>query len=766
MEKQVRVEANISETVGESRGEPASYAAIASGSRRLSFSDPGVRDEYIRVFLAWLPKVLHDAPGLQWDQLPSPVMGYLIRGVTDCPDAIPIALAVGCAMDAIKKQTLLGYCRQLTQLFRKLRTHYGMKAFVDLRTRPIWDRFINGRTPSSGDVRLLETYASFASLHERAYLERLDVRQRLIWEQYMLPSLPPGLLEKQGLNKASRNVTELRRREQADVLVPVFPLLVEIAQLRKQASERLIKEFRKHRDRAIAGEIELPYQFQYTDRQFSITEDALSVAEVKLIEREVTHICVLWDRVSWLHGHSERYGRNAHRDANLRLHAYAPERTLYFLQYEGNPAHLLWCGELIAHRRLGHVTGGRKDYSASRPGLLTPELSDSAWLRNAWHPEDVLFEPESLYRATLFAAALASLALTNGSRLNELLQVSATRFETIVVDELSNQQPTGRKIGILVQNLLPKGYRQESDRQFFLIGEMAGRLLMEIGQLLEATHDGVIPVVHPRENSKEEDLHPEPYLFQWSASANGRLGLLTSSDVGNLLRFLFHGLTITTRTGKPVRVAPHLLRHVLATHARTVQKVPAEAVACLLHHRVILTDSTRTLTISEATAYYSRLTMEQLLALLFEAQSTLISHRSFSYLEVPHPQSLEQMEAALRKVFEQWGMIGPTALGYCSAGLCVRPSNRALCLDCPHLVPHYDNLPKAKTWRKLYVLQAQLHDAHGHSVDAKQARQMIQYLDDIINLMQIQIRTRQDAGILPFADTLPPAQDDMENFDD
>ena len=29
-----------------------------------------------------------------------------------------------------------------------------------------------------------------------------------------------------------------------------------------------IKEFRKQRDRAIAGEIELPYQFQYVDRQF------------------------------------------------------------------------------------------------------------------------------------------------------------------------------------------------------------------------------------------------------------------------------------------------------------------------------------------------------------------------------------------------------------------------------------------------------------------------------------------------------------------
>jgi hypothetical protein len=53
----------------------------------------------------------------------------------------------------------------------------------------------------------------------------------------------------------------------------------------------------------------------------------------------------------------------------------------------------------------------------------------------------VLFEPESLYRGILFATALATLSLTNGSRVSELLQVSASRFETIVVDELKNQHP-------------------------------------------------------------------------------------------------------------------------------------------------------------------------------------------------------------------------------------------------------------------------------------------------------------------------------------
>src|SRR5258708_8169406 len=244
----------------------------------------------------------------------------------------------------------------------------------------------------------------------------------------------------------------------------------------------------------------------------------------------------------------------------------------------------------------------------------------------------LLFEPDSLDRGVVYAATLATLAVTNGSRVSELVQVSATRFETIVVDELKQQQPTGRKIGLLVQKLLPKGYAEESERQFFLSGEMARRLLREIGQLLEATHGGIIPVVHPTRSTKEDDLLPEPYLFQWNANADGRLGLLSREDVGRLLRFLFYGLSFATRTGKPIRIAPHLLRHVLATHARTVQKVPAEAVAHLLHHRVTPSGSTPALTIPEATAYYHWLPSAQALALLFSAPTIFHSLQERSYV--------------------------------------------------------------------------------------------------------------------------------------
>jgi len=542
--------------------------------------------------------------------------------------------------------------------------------------------------------------------------------------------------------------------------------------------EHLYKAFCDSRDQADAGVLSLPYHFQYTDRSIALTEDAPTIAAVSLVERNVTLTLTLWNRDSWVEAHPELYGRCSQWQRRRQLFAYAAEKEIYFLQYEGDPSDLLWCGDILAtwpvltapaaqsEAENGEARRWHTVLCLNRPGLLAPPKRSSVWFRHAMSTGAILFEPESLYRGTLYATALAALALTNGSRVSELLQVSATRFETIVVDETRQQQPTGRKIGLLVQKLLPKGYTQESERQLFLIGEMAGRLLREIGQLLQATHEGAIPIVHPTRSTKSEDLAPEPYLFQWEASANGRLGLLSNEDVARLLRFLFHGLTLTTRTGKPIRIAPHLLRHVLATHVRTVQNVPAEAVAYLLHHRVVLSGSTHALTIPEATAYYSRLPTAQLLAFLFEAQSTLAPSGERTYLPAPSPRTLEQMDEALRQIFEQWSLIGPTVLGFCGAGLCVRPNHRALCLGCRFLVPHYSALPHAHTWRELYVLHAEQHEAHGHAVDAKQARQMIQYLDDLITIMQIQIRARQDGGYLPFADTLLPNANQERKEDD
>ena len=624
---------------------------------RRAFSNPADRATHLRLFLAWLPRILQDAPGIRWDELPSQAMGHLVRTVADHPDATPIALAVGCAMHGMKRNTLLHVSSMLLTLCRHLRAHFGMTQISQLQKRDIWMRFVTGRQLTGGEVRLLTNYASVTTSHLRTYLEHLDERHRVVIAPFVFPSLPARFLELHAQHKASVLAAQARRKEQSDILTPLLPLLIEVAQLRKQAMERLYQAFCAARKQAQAGQVSLPYRFQHTDRNMTLTEDAPTIAAVSLVERSVTLTLTLWTRETWVEAHPELYGRCAQWQRGRQLFAYAAEKEIYFLQYEGDLQDLLWCGDILATWPVLAAPDSQPDeaeYGKSRrwhtalclnrPGLLAPPKRSSVWFRHAMSAGAILFEPESLFRGVLYATALATLALTNGSRVSELLQVSATRFETIVVDETKQQQPTGRKIGLLVQKLLPKGYTQESERQLFLVGEMAGRLLREIGQLLQATHGGAIPVVHPTRSTKSEDLAPEPYLFQWEASADGHLGLLSTEDVGRLLRFLFHGLTFTTRTGKPIRIAPHLLRHVLATHVRTVQNVPAEAVAYLLHHRVLLAGSTHVLSIPEATAYYSRLPTAQLLALLFETQATLTPSLERSYVQAPSPQTLEQMD--------------------------------------------------------------------------------------------------------------------------
>lgn len=146
----------------------------------------------------------------------------------------------------------------LLSLLRRLRANYGMNQFSHLADRELWTRFVSGRQLSPGEVRALTVYATIAFTHERIYLESLDERRRLLLEPYALPPLPARFLERYAQRRASAEATIARRKEQSDVLVPLFPLLIELAQFHKQAAERLYKAFCLYRDQAEACEIALP----------------------------------------------------------------------------------------------------------------------------------------------------------------------------------------------------------------------------------------------------------------------------------------------------------------------------------------------------------------------------------------------------------------------------------------------------------------------------------------------------------------------------
>ena len=142
MKKQVQVERESVKETHSSGDEATLQEELPARQRALNFRNPGEREAHIRAFLAWLPKVLHDAPGIDWTRLPSEVMGYLIRSVGDSLDAIPIALAISCAMDGIGNNTLHTYSHQLTSLLTAI-------------TNRLWNEgiFRTRHTPDLGPVR-------------------------------------------------------------------------------------------------------------------------------------------------------------------------------------------------------------------------------------------------------------------------------------------------------------------------------------------------------------------------------------------------------------------------------------------------------------------------------------------------------------------------------------------------------------------------------------------------------------------------------------
>ncbi len=366
-----------------------------------------------------------------------------------------------------------------------------------------------------------------------------------------------------------------------------------------------------------AGEAALPYPFHYIETIPEINRDARSISEVQVQGREVTMKWVLWDKATWVQHHPERYSEESVRRADNGRDAYSGQQNSFFVQFKGNVSDLLWFGDLVEHavfRSFSTVPTPvegyqeRWDYArqmgfsrgcfGGRSGLLSP--GDSWFTSAAGRGDELLIEFESLYRGVLFGAALALLALSNGSRVSELLQVSwnkerrITRTETVVLIGEDGQprmgndgRPLTKQVNLHFQHLLPKGAKTEEERQLFPLSNEVLRLLGEIKTLLEETH-GEIPIVAPaRSNGKREHLKPERYLFQWDASPDGKVGALNESDVTKLLRFILHGLDVTTAQGEPIMVSTHVLRHVMATHARHYRHVPPEAIAYFfLHHRL------------------------------------------------------------------------------------------------------------------------------------------------------------------------------------
>ncbi len=740
----------------------AEQTSTPTTARRVNFSD-GNRALHLQAFFKWLPETLHDAPLINWTQLPSRTIGYLVNTVGDSPFAETLAIAAFTATAPLREPGLMHHVSSLNILLNELQTLCGLQNVAGL-TSKIWEAYMAKKKLTPGSYNYFKAYTAFTESHLPDYLEQLNPSQSARIAPYLLPRLSRKF-RYQHLQSRTVQVEEAkqRRKEKSDVIAPLHTLLVALVQFRKQNMQRLLSAYHEILAQTKESDRALPLFFSYEDELVVVNRDAQTVADVRLEKRSVTMRFKLWDRQSWVKKHPEDYQRSLKQYAKIGVEAFAQQQ--FFVECLNPAEDLLWFGDLIkyrlfrwnpppnmtredTHRRLLilRYLGTSHGLACSRDGVLTPSRDLIIALSLITTRTGALvFDAEALCRGAIFASALAMIALTNGSRMCELLQISADRFKARPYIVKSAKKATGEERVMHMQLLLPKGKYTEAERKLFPISDWSWEILCEIGKMLKDAHKGSIPVVRSHKyNSKAEDLPPERYLFQWDASPDGGSGAFSPEDVTSLLRFILYGLEFQTKEGEPFSVSSHLLRHVMATVARHEYAVPVKAVARVLHHEE------RTGIVPASTEYYSQETEELSWVAFADFQTSLEVRAASLLVEWPSAQEISGMDEDLRESFERWHTLLETTFGFCgNIDLCPRGYNRTLCIGSPHLNVDPRKRKNAEHWRDVYTQLAEELEACGNEVDARQYRLLVRDLEKHLKDMEFLQASIEDGARRP-----------------
>lgn len=518
-----------------------------------------VRQEQLQAFLTWLPTELQNAPGIDWTLLPEEVRAYCLRAVPRAsPDVPYMALAAATACATVNTNSLLQLLRNLHALLTTFRSECGMAQIPDLNREALWKEFAAKTQETRSRSMQLSAYSAVSTKHYPRYLHGLvEADDFFLMQQYQFPPLPDGYLRRVGQASDFNNSSRLRQQPIRELLLPLYPTLLQLVWLRKQQMERVLHAYSLARSLVESGAT-LPFAFQQTVLIPSLAQQN-GTRTWELQQRERTLHFLLWEKRSWVLGHRDRYTQATNRKAETARGTYDQQRPLYFVEVLNPASDLLWFGQLIEQRILKTLKGESQDQDDATslqrrqlakklgcangcvtgiPGLLQ---AGTAWLAEHQRTGDLLFEPQALYRGVLYGAALATLAMSNGNSIGELLQVSAPRWVMTAEGTF--------------QSLLPERAKTDLECRLFEVSPQGIHLLQEIEQNLLKAH-GAIPVLSiSRQVSSFEHMEPEPYFFQWNTST------LSRRDVEILITFLLHGLDLSTTDGAPLRLNMEHLRY-------------------------------------------------------------------------------------------------------------------------------------------------------------------------------------------------------------
>lgn len=531
------------------------------GKKRLNVRDRQHRAEIMAGFFEWLPPDLREAPDIDWTKMPVRTAYYLTNTVASSPYAPHLALIAGATIGIVKDITHYLCIVQTNGLFQAMERYCGLNDIADLQDKAIWLTFAEKAPTGHMRYQWLRHYRSLSEKHIPYYLTQLLRHHRTHLERYALPRMPKDYMLKHGGGKEYIQGAWERRKERSDILVPLHQVLVAFLIRRKQVAQSLCERIAREYQRVDTERLDLPHYFTHETYIPLLNQTARTISEVRIEARPVVLHLVVWDKASWVQHHPDRYSPELRQMARDHQGTYSSSKRRLFVQLDGPVEDLLWFGDIVEHGllqafsyagpktpkykarwQLARDYGTSAGFRCSAVGLLNPGdrwFSEQA-AEERFHPGDMIFDPEPLYRGILYGCALGVLALTSGARVNELQQISLDRRikrMTKKCVELPDGKQAQKQVPRFYQFLLPKGRDTDEQRQLFPVSYEAVRLLGEIQRLLEKAH-GEVPVIEPNGHSKSQDLKSERYYFQWNASTDRRLGLLPVRDVCVLLLFV------------------------------------------------------------------------------------------------------------------------------------------------------------------------------------------------------------------------------------
>jgi hypothetical protein len=695
-------------------------------------------EQQLHIFLASLPPELLQAPRIDWGCVPSKVRVYLLYGRgSKHPDRVPLALASGViASNGVLPSTVYHHITALVVIWDQLLARYHLHSIREL-TYEHWMDFGSDRQRMRQRTVQIHHYQA-AALHVREYVQSLAAHVQADLQAITFPDVPPRFTERFMPITSFRREMQEERKAKTDVLVPLATTLVALILERKKAAHRFVEWFRSQVASIEHGELHLPADVEYRGYELGVNHDAASVEDIRWVRREVRLRATLWDPRTYVQNHrdrawlADRIDPGMPKKARAMGHAWIYEPDLpdrYFLEVRDEPDGQPWPVSIVAK---GGFLGyrHRANEISNHGGLGTPSHVMAYWFTRQAALYKRAVEPEALYRGILYGATLAILALTSEARQGELVQVSADRFEPprpYVIKDNDGEpiiNPATRRPQysvIVLQRLLPKGRRHDSERNIFNVSA-AAPLLQEISEGLRARYGGEIPRVAPRRShTKVDDLKPERYLLQWNRM------VVDSMTVNGLIRFVIDGFELRDVNGQRFRMHSHLLRHVGATAARHEFGLPLDIMADILSHT-----RDREGHAPEATSYYTRLPLEQRIIEQQRAVDRMLDKADAATRQIapidPAEEArrlLDRCDERTREVLERWHTYHPVVFGHCGrAGLCIRGTNRVLCLGCPFLVPRPEFKQRVDTYLHAYAQMAEQLEISGNPAEAMEHRRL------------------------------------------